>query len=205
MKLQFFLKSIYAVFISFMVSIFFLNCNPENKTDKLIREIKVALKEMGYNADSVPIYYSEKCSVNARVNNGKVEICNKFFDYEFRDQVSIIWHEVFHLNNDKVWHKDLILLDEPVYIKNIPQYVTDYINNVVNADLEDYSKRIAYDRMIGLYDIKDSVYYRNEIAAYQNEINTIKDVSPQYDAERKYMLWKHTESLDIAKKYYLLK
>lgn len=185
------------------VIIFFLvGCSTKDNTKNLTDNIRVALRKKGCDANSGSIeYVDENCSVNARVVDGGIQICNKFFNYEFRDQVSIIWHEVFHLNNDKPSGKSSLLLEDPVYIENVSVDIIDYINNVVNADLEDYSKQIAYNRMISLSEIRDSVYYENEIAAYQQEINTIKDVSPQYDAERKFMLWKHTASLDIAKKY----
>lgn len=203
-RLFLFLRNFVAVLILGLIALSLFSCTPKDKTENLIADIKVTLKDKGYNIDSVPIVYVEKCAVNARVLDGKIQICNKFFNYEFRDQVSIIWHEAFHLNNDRVWNENLILLEQPVYIENVPQDIADYINDVVNTDLEDYSKRIAYDRITSLYEIRDSVYYENEIAAYREEINTIKDVSPEYDAERKYMLWKHTESLNIARIYYLL-
>ncbi len=107
-----------------IIVLFLSSCRSKDKTEVLIDQIKTSLKEKGCNIDSITIKQAEKCAVIARVYNGQIEICNRFFDYESRDQVSIIWHEAFHLNNDKAWSNISIILDQPIYIQNIPDTIT---------------------------------------------------------------------------------
>lgn len=172
-------------------------------TQIFYNRLRGAVKERGIDIDSIRIIQADYCRANAKVVDGTIELCKKFFKYEFKDQVSIVWHEAYHIQNDNVWSKTEYRISPPVYLENVPQSVKDYINNVINADLEpEYSKKIGYDYEISVRTILDPVYYENEIRAYQAEIDVNKDVTPEYDAERQYMLWKHKQAYSLSKKYY---
>ena len=186
------------------------NTSKQKTTEQRVKELipiltKALNEKFGINLSSIKVYHEgEDCFVSARVINNHIEICDNFLNYEQKDQVSILWHEAFHINNDKIWSPRLVRFAQPVYIENVPEGIKDYINNVLGNELADlpYAQQLAYDQEISLIAILEPTYYQNEIAAYEAEISTVKDVSPKYDAERKYMLWKNRESLEISQKYY---
>ena len=155
----------------------------------------------------------EHCGVNARVRYGNIEICTQFFENENladNDRVAIIYHEVYHIKNDKPTEMkkkriDPIRLDPPTEFK---EFIMTYL--VVPSYYENYNEpykteaiNSAYDGFITIYEIGTPTYYENEIKAYENEINIMTNVSSYYQMERKFMLWRHKEAYKISlQKYY---
>ena len=82
---------------------------------------------------------------------------------------------------------------------NIPSDIEDYIRNELHGGrISDQ----AYKDEITVSRIKSPVYYRNEVSAYQAEMNNGINVSSSYARERSFLYWKHQQDLKIAEQYY---
>ncbi|MDO5665021.1 MAG: hypothetical protein Q4G63_07170 [Bacteroidia bacterium] len=150
----------------------------------------------------------EHCGVNARVLNGNIDICTQFFENENltdKDRVAIIYHEVFHIKNDKQTEMkekriEPIRLNPPAEFK---EFIMKYL--VIPSDYNSYNEPIrtneinlAYNSIITVYRILPPIYYENEITAYSNEMQTITDVSLYYKTMREYKLWENKELYKIS-------
>ena len=164
-----------------------------------VAEIKKMMKELGCDIDDVTIELGIECGSNARVSvdekNGAktIEICNKFFDYEYKDQISILYHEAYHCTHDRPWsNKERMSLDPPLIIE-IPEvhmnYLRDYVYDLILPNekqgyIDSWDKKIEY--------LNCPEYYENEINAYKSERITMPNVSAKYNQEREYMFWKNS-------------
>lgn len=157
---------------------------------------------MGVDLNDYEIEIAVGCASNARVDkDGTIGICASFVNkgYTINDQASILWHEGYHVDNDKGYSTRSQQLPFNIVYSNIPADIENYIRN------ELYGERISdreYREEITMSSIYDPQYYRNEIAAYQAEMNNGINVSPAYAQERNYSYWKHQQNLKIAEQYY---
>lgn len=88
--------------------------------------------------DNIKVRKGEYCTVSARVLDGVIELCQQFFNYEFRDQVSIFFHENYHLKNDKSWSSDnSIRLESPITLTNIPSNIKEYLSTYIEREYKD--------------------------------------------------------------------
>lgn len=88
--------------------------------------------------DNIKVRKGEYCTVSARVLDGAIELCQQFFNYEFRDQVSIFFHENYHLKNDKSWSSDnSIRLESPITLTNIPSNIKEYLSTYIEREYKD--------------------------------------------------------------------
>ena len=102
--------------------------------NKKIPDIKKRMKELACGIDDVDIVLTEGvCTSNAKVEideetgGKKIILCYKFFNYEYQDQMSILYHEAYHCNHDEAWSSETkMTLDSPYYLK-IPQEHVDYL------------------------------------------------------------------------------
>jgi len=177
-----------------------------DEVTKKINEVLISIykkfKEMGIDLNEYKIKIAVSCTTNARKEeDGTIGLCASFVTkgYGLNDQISIIWHEVYHLKNDKDCSMILEKLPSPITYSDIPVYIENYIKN----DL--YGEKIpdrTYIDEITISHIKSPEYYKNEIATYQAEMNNGINVSPAYAQERNYLYWKHQQDLKISEQYY---
>lgn len=181
------------------------------KVNKVIVSIYNKLKEMGIDLENYKIEIVMSCATNARKEeNGTIGICASFVNkgYELNDQTSIIWHEIFHFNNDKECSMNSQKLPSTIMYSNIPSYIEKYIVKDLyggNISESEYKKVVSgweYQNLITAKTINAPEYYQNEINTYKAEIKNGISVSPAYAEERKFLLWKNEQLLAIAKKYY---
>lgn len=88
--------------------------DPHEDFDRVVKDILSRLKRMGIDVSKVVIVKSNECSANARVTDGKIEICAEFYRWDPNTQTAIVWHELFHLNNDRPCNTDFQHLPEPI-------------------------------------------------------------------------------------------
>ena len=156
----------------------------------------------------VSLKAGEFCDVNARVREGNIEICTRFFQDELltdKDRISILYHEVYHIRHHDTF-RDFVSYELPakITLRNVPpefkQFIIDHV--VYGKYFSAAENEKMYLDVISFSSINPPEYYRNEIEAYENEIRTVTDVSDYYDTQRRYMLWRVKQLYDISKKYY---
>jgi hypothetical protein len=173
------------------------------EVNKIIPGIYEKLKKMGIDLSKYKLKIVTSCATNARKElDGTIGICAKFVSggYTLNDQTSIMWHEIYHVENDQNYSMKETELTSPESYSNIPPEIVSYIKDVVlngsmNMD-EDYRMETSVTF------IRDPQYYRNEIAAYEAEIRNGINASSSYVQERNYLLWVYRQKLIIANKYY---
>lgn len=92
-----------------------------------IPDIKKRMKELACGIDDVDIVLVEGvCTSNAKVEvdketgRKKIILCYKFFNYEYQDQMSILYHEAYHCNHDVAWSSETKMPLVPPYYLQIP-------------------------------------------------------------------------------------
>lgn len=157
---------------------------------------------MGVDLSEFKIEISMGCASTARREaDGTIGLCMKFVNggYSLNDQSSIIWHEAYHVRNDDPCNMDEHKVPSGIGYSNIPSDIEDYIRNELHGGrISDQ----AYKDEITVSRIKSPVYYRNEVSAYQAEMNNGINVSSSYARERSFLYWKHQQDLKIAEQYY---
>lgn len=172
------------------------------KVNEVLAEIYKKLKELGIDLKNYKLKIAVGCASNARKErDGTIAICASFVNkgYTVNDQTSIIWHEVYHVKNDKDYSLTEQKLTSPITYSNIPVDIANYIKNEAHGYVlsdQEYKQEITRSS------ISDPQYYRNEIAAYQAEMKNGINVSPAYAKEREYVYWRHQQNLKIAEQYY---
>ena len=172
------------------------------KVNEILLEIFEILRELGVDLNDYEIEIAVGCASNARVDkDGTIGICASFVNkgYTINDQASILWHEVYHVKNDKDYSLTEQKLTSPITYSNIPVDIANYIKNEAHGYVlsdQEYKQEITRSS------ISDPQYYRNEIAAYQAEMKNGINVSPAYAKEREYVYWRHQQNLKIAEQYY---
>jgi len=176
--------------------------SPEEALHRSLRAILVAMNVP--NANSIPIQRVENCASTARVMDGIIQICNRFYEKSFVDQVAILWHEFYHINNDASWSADnVIVLDVAVSISDIPQEMHEYIiNTLIEDEIRDQFLTEMYEYETSLKNIQEPSYYQNEVNAYRAEIQANPNVSEVYKAEREFLLWRYEQFLIISRQYH---
>lgn len=187
------------------------------KFNDLMPKIKAELRLKGVNVDRYSFMYSINCASNARIDalTGDIQICSEFFSkgYTLKDQISIVWHECYHFDNDLSWdNKQFIEYkdNENVWVrfKDLPEEQKAYllskykdeprssffIQKTLEEEIEYYELRQKY--------ILEPSFYLNEINSYEAEIRACGDVSSQYDAERQFALYRNTQLYNLSKKLY---
>ncbi|NDV67086.1 hypothetical protein [Bacteroides sp. 224] len=178
--------------------------------EMLIIQLKYHLDKKGMNTGKYKVVKGIECSAYARVIDEKIEICQLFAEKEFKDQVAILGHEIYHNeNDDNSWVREVKPLPFQLQLKLPPEhekYVREYL---VEKEMQYYPEELrneerekTYNDMTKYNFIKDPRYYQNEINAYTWEINTFMDVTPEYDAERRYRLWEYTQLKPYADQYH---
>lgn len=114
------------------------------------------------------------------------------------DRLAIVWHEMFHLNNDRTTYADLRHLSEPVYLSGITKDLENYVRNELLKEESD--KEIAFNDYMTVYQVHTVQWYENEINTYEAEIKQNMGESETYKRERAFKLWLYRQKREIAKK-----
>ena len=167
-------------------------------------ELESDLKVLGYSLDGIEIEKSTSCIATARIitRDGKkvIQVSPRFFTKEYRDQKSIILHELIHAKNDLTFSLKEVPLAKPIILQ-IPMVSLDYIvNDFKRSGGSDFDFAMLVETEVTI--ARDPNYHQNEINAYSEEIRLNGNVSVDYGDERTYMLWRHQELYRIAKEYY---
>lgn len=164
------------------------------------------------NMNGINIQVINQCFVLAQISDGYtgIEVCNEFFTFPKEDQTSILWHEMFHYNNDDKSWKDLgdYIIDAytvtpPADIDMSIKYLIEKVDGIprqlYDNDSGEYIDNSAWDCMYYyrtlINDFKNPIYTENEINAYEAEINKFTNVSERYRHERIHTLWMHKERM----------
>lgn len=186
----------------------------KKELEKILPNLSDELKKMDVDISNTQIRFTkEGCSANAQLlsygNGGIIEVCSNFFNYLSQDQTAILWHEVYHLNNDdpnlvrKPYNFDYDLMSStpPTILQDVRIYVEWLWKDVVNNDKENLiNEDIKY--YLTIYTLLPPEHYKHEIATYEAEINNCPNVSEHYRAEREYNYWKNKELLKLSEQNY---
>ena len=173
-----------------------------------IPDIKKRMKELACGIDDVDIVLVEGvCTSNAKVEvdketgRKKIILCYEFFNYEYQDQMSILYHEAYHCNHDEAWSSETIMSLVPPYYLQIPPEHVDYL---LKYEFDGITNPMTF---INGDEGKITIllcpeYYKNEVNAYSAEIRLNPSVSEKYVLERLYMLWRQETLYDYSLKHY---
>lgn len=150
------------------------------------------------------------CRCNAQKKDGKIEICQNFYQWELKDQYSILWHEIYHLRNDVPIIGKYQLLQEVIQLTP-NSLIRGYLNQIALKEIEGLilpntvKAQIIQSRMQDCLQVEyiyPPDYYKNEMNTYKAEIETNTDVSEYYAVTREFQYWLDQELYKISQKYY---
>lgn len=169
-----------------------------------VNRIKTELGKMGVDVSKLTFQKTTRCSGYARIGEtGEIEICNLFFQLNSKTQVAVVWHEVFHLNNDKPCLMTMQDLPNSIVV-NPPSDIKEIILRGIDANKDAvYAATVLYQSTL-FTKVHDPVYIQNEINAYASEISKFpsKDLDPDYAEQRALSEWKFQEEIKLANKYF---
>lgn len=158
------------------------------------------------NMEGVSITICENgCYSSAKVTNdySTIEICPSFFSHEFCDQLSKLWHEMYHYrNDDKTWVDiPFYQLDDyhsspPENVKIAIEYMVEHYDCIPRELYGTDYWTTAYNLWTVINNYRNYPYTLNEIEAYRKEMETFPNVSEFYLNERIVLLWQHEERLN---------
>ena len=123
---------------------------------------------------------------------------SEYEKHMFWDDNSIcsnIYHEIYHIRNDvnseTDWDTPPDNLMNYLRALHIEEYNSSHSSG---TSLDEY---IKYTELMVATTLPPE-YYLNDINAYTNEIETVKNVTDSYSIEREYGLWLHQQKYKIA-------
>ena len=147
----------------------------------------------------------ENC-ITAKLRKGENEIrvCSLFYNYELKDQNSMLYHEYYHIKNDLNIQYEYVAKDVFIPLGTPPDDIMNYLRSLFQIDYGE-NKQALDDFILNNYLIAPNLvckeYYLNEIKAYEAEIGNIPNVTVLYDNERRLNLWMNEQKYELAKKY----
>ena len=127
--------------------------------------------------------------------NGEVFLGNSFFNLSSDKQLRVLFHEYFHIEEDKPYSKD------PKNIQTtLPEPPSDIKNYIMNVICE--GDEFSYQQIMTHNTLRDPQYYINEINAYTKEKDMFANISSEEIAELNYRIWYYTELRKLADQYY---
>lgn len=161
-------------------------------------------KKEGINAYKFTIRINENtCDTNARtLSDGTIEVCTKFFEYNFNDQVSIIWHEIYHIVNNHTLESKREKLGDASFKLQPSQEIMNYLIILINWEIRDVAlghqeyvrETLLEDFLLQTYKMPIQ-WYKYEIETHEAEINNGIVKSERYEALLRWQLWKFKEIL----------
>lgn len=144
---------------------------------------------------------SDGCATNARVLlDGTIEICTQALNFTSSDMASILWHEIYHFDNE---HYNTVKTGsscEPFYLvldNNISPYFETFLDYKYDGfgTKEDY----ANEFLLRVDWLASMDWYSNEIDTYRAELDNGIERSSTYDAEVHFMLWYYEQIYNYIK------
>lgn len=121
---------------------------------------------------------------------------------------SNIYHEIYYIRNDvnseTDWDSKLQNLNSIRYFDTPPDNLMNYLRALhIEEYNSSHSSGTSLDEYIKYTELMVATtlppeYYLNDINAYTNEIETVKNVTDSYSIEREYGLWLHQQKYKIA-------
>ena len=188
--------------------------NDKQSEDEIISEVRQNLKpilqKVNIDINKYTIRRNKDiCITNARtMPDNTIELCTNFFRFNKNDQASILWHEIYHINNfhNKENHPSKEIT---IHISNrpedsirngmisylewaYPELKNSYYGDVYISDIAE-----AEYHIINPYDIQ---WYINELDAYSHEKENGIEKSDYYNGFLDFMIWKNTEIINELNK-----
>ena len=176
----------------------------QEQFDKRMPEIKSILSDIGIDLDKYKFKLNDSaCGTNARVLNDGVtiELCTSAFSYTNSDIASIIWHEIYHVENQHNGDWFSTKCDPPLVLEVDNSILNDF-NTVVDHKFDNWGTKedFATETLLTEYALYPSEWYKNEIETYAAEQDNGIQRSSDYNAEVNFLLWKYQELYEEAKK-----
>ena len=146
------------------------------------------------------------CGSNARtLVDNTIEVSNEFFTYDYNDQASIIWHEIYHVANNHSKSSNVIKLDKDNIILLSPdERISECLNTFINWKYGELGLNSNYmqdlkNDVLTITEIRGAEWYENEIITHKAELNNRIEKSEHYQAELEFMLWRHEQTLNYIR------
>ena len=148
----------------------------------------------------------ESCGANAKAYNGEVIVGNNFFNYDSSDQMSILWHEFYHLQYSHAQESDNIRLPQE-FVLQPDEDLKQCLMNILRKKDEGFQfnnptfEQYALDGELKHTVVHTPQWYRNEIETYKAEIQNSINKTNFYKCEIRWNLWKYEQLLRISERY----
>lgn len=163
----------------------------------VLNEITPVLEKLGIDMNKYKIQLNkETCSTNARIlPDNTIEVCTQFFNYTTNDQASILWHEIYHVDNghNQAPTNSNIRIDLPMPPENVLNGINIYIewaNQDVSPNIMEMVKEEHLESLLIEEKTKNIEWYENELETYTAEQNNGISRSDYYEGLLDFMQWR---------------
>lgn len=169
--------------------------------DSMLR-VNFILSPLGINVVKYTIRLNASaCGTNARTYpDGTIEVCEGFLKHSIYDQASIVWHEIYHINNDHNQIKNestggstlTLVVDDGIRV---------YFESYINSQCDQWTTKEELEKENLMINRFSSIqWYKNEVETYKAELNNGIKKSADYEAELHFMYWKFSQIYNHLKK-----
>ena len=148
--------------------------------------------------------------------NGIIKLNSNFFSpsnsnvtkLSPNDQVAVLWHEIYHVQNNH--NADTQSISIPAFVipneMKVPEQIEQKTREDIERDmpgLDSMWMEILYKDFLTVDKVRSSEFYENELETYGKEKDLFLDgfVSEGYQEDRDEKIWKYEIMLELAKKY----
>ena len=184
----------------------------EIDVEKAVEKAKVELQKMGVNLSNINIKIITKTEGNSVTNarryaDGTIEIYPRFGKWEnVKTQTAILWHEIYHLRNDRPISTDKsIQIEPPIKIEppdDIKAIIEERIIKQTGFSKGSSGFDYAYQDDITFKSVSP-IYADNEYNSYIAEKEIFPDnlLDKEYVDERNYNIWYYGTELQVLKEH----
>lgn len=186
--------------------------NGNKDLDSQVNDVKKELEKMGINFSNINIKIITKTEGNSVTNarryaDGTIEIYPRFGQWEnIETQTAILWHEIYHLRNDRPISTDKsIQIEPPIKIEppdDIKAIIEERIIKQTGFSEGSFGFDYAYQDEITFKSVSP-IYADNEYNCYISEKEIFPDnlLDKEYVDERNYNIWYYGTELQVLKEH----
>ena len=174
-----------------------------------LKDITPILKKVNIDISKYKIVQGTgQCPVNAQtLANNTIEICTEFYNHKDNERASIIWHEIYHINNGhnqanstKSPCSEIILVPTGHILEGLNLYVEWRLDGVKDSKQYDSLLKGEKDFMCSEFSLRnDPQWYLNEVKTYNAERDNGIEKLPYYEGLINFMQWKYEQLYEYSK------
>lgn len=181
----------------------------DSQLSTALKDITPILKKVNIDISKYKIVQGTgQCPVNAQtLANNTIEICTEFYNHKDNERASIIWHEIYHINNGhnqanstKSPCSEIILVPTGHILEGLNHYVEWRLDGVKDSKQYDSLLKGEKDFMCSEFSLKnDPQWYLNEVKTYNAERDNGIEKLPYYEGLIDFMQWKYEQLYEYSK------